>query len=220
MSSLCASHKLSAVLLAAGSASRMGHRPKCLLELNGSPLIRGQLEALLSTGVNEIVVVLGHYADQIEAAIEDMKPLLKIVRNSAPDSAQAASLRAGLQALSPQCDAVLVALADQPLIKRAHVQDLITAFESRPAGTHLVQPTVNGLPGNPVMFSATVRTQILQGDVKMGGRQWQAAHPEQVYAWPSTERAYRCDIDTQDDIEALAKQTGQRLQWPADMRQQ
>ena len=65
--------KIGTVLLAAGSASRMGHRPKCLLELEGEPLIRRQLRALLDAGVDEVVVVLGHYADRIEAVIPDFR---------------------------------------------------------------------------------------------------------------------------------------------------
>ena len=48
-----------AVLLAAGSGSRIGHRPKSLLELGGVPLIRRQLIALSGAGVDEVVVVLG-----------------------------------------------------------------------------------------------------------------------------------------------------------------
>ena len=47
-----------AVLLAAGSGSRMGHRPKSLLELGGVPLIRRQLIALSGAGMDEVVVVL------------------------------------------------------------------------------------------------------------------------------------------------------------------
>ena len=48
-----------AVLLAAGSGARLGHRPKCLLELGGVPLIQRQLIALSGAGVDEVVVVLG-----------------------------------------------------------------------------------------------------------------------------------------------------------------
>jgi len=54
--------RCSAVLLAAGSASRMGHRPKCLLERDGQSLIRRTALALLDAGIQELVVVVGHYA--------------------------------------------------------------------------------------------------------------------------------------------------------------
>jgi CTP:molybdopterin cytidylyltransferase MocA len=204
-----------AVLLAAGSGSRMGHRPKSLLELGGVPLIRRQLIALSGAGVDEVVVVLGHYAELIEEAVKEFP--VTLVRNPDPDAGQNSSLRLGLQALSPKLDAALVALADQPLINSQDINDLIGAYKKRPEGAQVVQPTIDGLPGNPVMFSAEVREQILAGDANVGCRQWQAAHPDQVHAWVSINSRYRTDVDTLEDIAALAARTGHQLKWPAHL---
>jgi molybdenum cofactor cytidylyltransferase len=204
-----------AVLLAAGSGSRMGNRPKSLLELGGVPLIRRQLIALSGAGVDELVVVLGHYADLIEPAVLDFP--VTLVRNLDPDAGQVSSLRLGLQALSPRIDAVLVALADQPLINSQDINDLIGAYKKRPEGTQVVQPTVDGQPGNPVMFSADVREQILAGEARVGCKQWQAAHAEAVHRWDSSNQRYRTDVDSPEDIEALATRTGHRLRWPAEI---
>jgi molybdenum cofactor cytidylyltransferase len=203
-----------AVLLAAGSGSRMGNRPKCLLELGGVPLIRRQLIALSGSGVDELVVVLGHYAERIEPAVQDFP--VTLVRNLDPDAGQVSSLRLGLQALSPKIDTVLVALADQPLINSQDINDLIGAYKKRPEGAQVVQPTVDGQPGNPVMFSSDVRDQILAGEARIGCKQWQSAHPEAVHHWVSTNQRYRTDVDSLDDIEALAARTGHRLRWPAE----
>jgi len=205
-----------AVLLAAGSGSRMGHRPKSLLELDGVPLIRCQLMALSDAGMADVVVVLGHYAERIEKEIKEFA--VTLVRNPDPDAGQVSSLRLGLQALSPKLDAVLVALADQPLINTQDITDLISAYTHRPPNTQVVQPTVDGLPGNPVMFTAEVREQILAGSVHTGCRQWQSAHPEQVHAWVSANPRYRTDVDTPEDIQALANRTGHRLTWPSDLQ--
>ena len=207
---------IGAVLLAAGSGSRMGHRPKSLLELGGVPLIRQQLISLSGAGVDEVVVVLGHYADQIEEAIKEFP--VTLVSNPDPDAGQVSSLRLGLQSLSSKLNAILIALADQPLINSQDIKDLIGAYKKRPQNTHVVQPTVDGLPGNPVMFSNEVREQILLGDTHMGCRQWQSANPSQVHPWTSTNSHYRTDVDTLEDIDALAKRTGHELQWPARQR--
>lgn len=204
-----------AVLLAAGSGSRMGNRPKCLLELGGVPLIRRQLIALSGAGVDELVVVLGHYADQIEPAVMDFP--VTLVRNPDPDAGQNSSLRLGLQTLSPKIDTVLVALADQPLINSQDINDLIGAYKKRPEGTQVVQPTVEGQPGNPVMFSGDVRDQILAGEAKIGCKQWQSAHPEAVHRWVTSNQRYRTDVDSPEDIEALAARTGHRLRWPVEV---
>lgn len=59
-----------ALILAAGRGSRMGlhcsDRPKCLLELDGRPLIERQIEALRCGGMDEIGVVRGYRADMID----------------------------------------------------------------------------------------------------------------------------------------------------------
>jgi molybdenum cofactor cytidylyltransferase len=165
--------------------------------------------------VDEVVVVLGHYADRIEEAVKEFP--VTLVRNPDPDAGQISSLRLGLQALSVKLDAVLVALADQPLINSQDINDLIGAYKKRPEGAQVVQPTVDGLPGNPVMFSAEVRDQILAGAANVGCRQWQSANPEQVHPWATTNTRYRTDVDTLEDIEALAARTGHRLKWPADL---
>ena len=59
-----------AVILAAGRGSRMGHlgdgRPKCLVELEGKPLIERQIAALRRGGVDEIGVVSGNRAEMID----------------------------------------------------------------------------------------------------------------------------------------------------------
>lgn len=203
------------VLLAAGSASRMGHRPKCLLELGGVPLIRRQLIALSGAGVDELVVVLGHHADRIEPVVRDFP--VTLVRNPDPDAGQISSLRLGLQALTGRIDTVLVALADQPLINAQDINDLIGAYKKRPEGTEVVQPTVDGLPGNPVMFSQSVREQILAGEARVGCKQWQAANPQAVHPWASSNKRYRIDVDSPEDIEALAARTGHLLRWPVDL---
>jgi molybdenum cofactor cytidylyltransferase len=207
---------LSAVVLAAGAASRMGHRPKCLLELDGVPLIVRLLQALREAGADEVVVVLGHYASAIEAAIAAMP--VKRVLNAHPQAGQVSSLRLGLKALPTVADAVLVTLADQPLLDSNDLRALIEAYRQRPAGTQVVQPAVQGLPGNPVMFSASVRQQILAGDEAVGCRQWQAAHPSQVHAWASDNPHYRQDIDTAEDLRALAMGSGRVLTWPPAWR--
>ncbi len=201
-----------AVLLAAGAGARMGGRPKALLELDGLPLIRHQLAALRGAGIDEVVVVLGHHAGSIERVVRDLP--VTAVRNPHPDDGQVSSQRLGLQALSARLDAVMVALVDQPLIQAGDVVDLIDAYRHRPAGTSVVFPQVDGEPGNPVIFSAAVRAQILAGDTRTGGRQWRQAHPEAAHAFVTNNRHYRFDVDTQDDIARFERETGRALRWP------
>jgi molybdenum cofactor cytidylyltransferase len=202
-----------AVLLAAGAGSRLGHRPKSLLELGGVPLIRRQLIALSGAGVDEVVVVLGHHAAAIEPVIQDFP--VTIVHNPDPDAGQVSSLRVGLSALQGKHDAVLVSLADLALLNAQDLTDVIGAYKKRPEGTQVLIPTVGDLPGNPVMFSQEVRQAVLSDGAHVGCKQWQAAHPEAVHRWTTENRRYRLDIDSPEDIEALARTSGHQLRWPA-----
>lgn len=210
------SQRIGGILLAAGAGKRMGNRPKCLLQLDGESLLACQLNALSQAGVSELWVVLGHYAKRIQQEVCLSRWSVRTVHNPQPDVGHVGSLRVGLRALAPGLDVVLVALADQPLINTQDVADLLCAFASRPAGTDMLQPFVRGLPGNPVVFSASVAQQILAADVQVGARQWQQAHPEGFYRWETPNAHYRLDVDNEADRQALEVLTGQRLRWPDD----
>jgi molybdenum cofactor cytidylyltransferase len=203
-----------AVLLAAGEGRRLGGRPKALLELGGVPLVLRQLIALSGAGVDELVIVLGHHAASIRPVIEPFP--VTVVHNPRPEDGQVSSQRLGLAALNPALDAVLVALADQPLIGEQDITSLIGAFKKRPEGTSVVVPRVAGDPGNPVIFSSAVRTQILAGEAHIGCRQWRAANPQAVSHFDTDNRRFTLDIDTPADIENFERHTGHALRWPAE----
>ena len=142
---------------------------------------------------------------------------LTVVHNPRPDDGQVSSQRLGLAALNPSLDAVLVALADQPLINEHDITSLIGAFKKRPGGTAVVVPRVANQPGNPVIFSAAVREQILAGEADVGCRQWRTAHPQAVHHFDSDTQRFIIDVDTPEDIERFERNTGHALRWPAGM---
>ena len=206
---------IGAVLLAAGAGRRMGGRPKALLELGGVPLVLRQLIALSGAGVDELVVVVGHHAERILPVIEHFP--LTVVHNVHPDDGQVSSQRLGLAALHSNLDAVLVALADQPLINEQDITALIGAFKKRPAGTAVVVPHVAGQPGNPVIFSTAVREQILSGAGNIGCRQWRAVNPQAVHHFDSDSQRFIVDLDTPEDVARFERTTGHTLRWPVGM---
>ncbi len=204
---------LAAVLMAAGAGARMGKRPKSLLELDGVPLICRQVMALRQAGVSELVLVLGHHAKSIEAAVKALN--LSIVINPDPDAGPVGSQRLGLQSLSGHSDAVLMALADQPLLDAADLRQLFQAFDQRLPGSALVYPRVDGQPGNPVIFTAAVRTALLACPPDVGCKQWRQANTSQVQALGCDNLHFVQDVDTPKDIAALRRSSGRLLQWPA-----
>ena len=130
------------LVLAAGEGRRFG-ATKQLAELAGRPLLEHALEAM--TAVSPRVVVLGHAADEIAAAV-DLQGATPVV---CPEWAegQASSLRCGLAALA-DCDAVVVVLGDQPGITAEAVAAVATAIGAGDA----VRATYDGVPGHPVLL--------------------------------------------------------------------
>jgi molybdenum cofactor cytidylyltransferase len=206
--------RVGGVLLAAGESYRMGGRPKALLQLEGVPLIRRNLNALSGARVEEIVAVLGHRAEEVESALRDLP--VTVVQN--PDYARGrmSSLNVGLAALPQDLDAIVVALADQPLIEAQDITVLIAAFGRCRDTAAAVVPYVDGARGNPIILDVAVRTAVLAGNEYAGCREWLDAHPGRVVSMATTNRHYSVDIDTFEDMETFATTYGCRLDWPPD----
>lgn len=205
--------RCSAVLLAAGSASRMGHRPKCLLERDGQALIRRTALVLLEADIQEVVVVLGHYAQDVAPALTGLS--VRTVTNPHPEQGIISSQRLGLQSVGIACDAVVMALADQPLIDAPDITQLLGAFELRDTGKELLFPQVQGLPGNPVILSAAVRQAVLAQADDFGCQTWRQSHRHAVQAWVSDNLHFITDLDSQADITSVEQSFGVQLRWPA-----
>lgn len=204
---------IGAVLLAAGQGSRMGNVPKCLLQLDGVSLLERHLTALADAGVRSIVVVTGHYHERI-APVAEAFPVTQ-VRNPDPDAGQPSSVRLGIQALGGDFDMVIVALADQPLVGSADIRELAAAFAGRPPDTDVIYPEVKGERGNPVVFSgALIRTMLAEGRLAL--RKFTDEHPERVYRYETENDHFVIDLDTRQEVDALAQRTGLRLVLPAD----
>jgi len=205
--------RVGAVLLAAGTGSRMGGVAKSLIRLQGVPLINRQLIALSGAGVDEVVVVTGFARDAVEASVSSFP--VTLAHNADYALGQQSSVRVGLQALRGNFDAVLVVLADQPLLGAADLTELISAFKKRPQG-HVVVPVVDGQRGNPLVMDDVALAQILASDTNLGCRHLVERQPELVHVHTSSNARFVTDLDTPEDLEALSLRTGWRLELPAE----
>lgn len=195
-----AGSRVAAVVLAAGMSRRMGDRPKLLLDLGGKPMIRRTVKNVLAFAPAETVVVTGHRADEVEAAIADLP--VRIVRNPRHDEGQPTSVVAGIRALQSACDAVMIVLGDQPLVTAADLRSLVDAFERLDQGSILV-PHHNGKRGNPVIFPTRFIPDVLSGGVNVGCRRLIDTHPDSVARVEMESAAFVSDCDTPQDYERL-----------------
>ncbi len=206
--------RVGAVLLAAGEGSRLGGVPKCLLRLQGVPLINRHLIALSGGGVDDVVVVTGYHHTEIEPAVETFP--VTVVRNPQPEQGQQSSVRLGLEALGNKFDVILIVLADQPLLSSAEFTELIAAFKKRPLGTSIVYPEVKGQRGNPVVFSGDVISELLAINVSFGCRKFIDDNPMMVHRHITENDRFTIDIDTPEDLTAFEKRTGWKLTMPME----
>src|SRR5262245_50312762 len=114
--------KISALVLAAGSSQRMG-RPKQLLPLGETTLLGHVLTTARQANVDEIVLVLGFAAEEIQQQIPTSG--LKVVINQEYRRGMGTSLRMGLSATNLKTEGALVILADQPLVQAATLSRMI-----------------------------------------------------------------------------------------------
>ena len=190
---------IAAIVLAAGRSTRMGAGNKLVADIAGTPMVRHAVEAALGSRARPVIVVVGHQADAVRAALAGLD--IVIVENPDFATGLASSLKAGIRALASDCAGTLILLGDMPLIAPAHLDRLIAAF----APDAIVVPTHQGKRGNPVLWSATHFAQMLQLDGDSGARRLMAAHADQVREIDLATDAIFADVDTPDALAKLRK---------------
>jgi molybdenum cofactor cytidylyltransferase len=188
---------VAAMILAAGQGTRFGPEPKLLSPLHGKPLVRHVAEAALASSVTPVIVVTGHRAGEVAAALIDLP--LRIVRNPAYAEGLSTSLKAGLTCCPAEKEAVVVLLGDMPLIGSDLISALVSAWDGRSSA---VVPTLHGQRGNPALLSRALFGEIeeLQGDAGAGAI---LRRRSDVIEMPVDDPAVLQDVDTADALTAL-----------------
>jgi nicotine blue oxidoreductase len=191
--------RVAGVLLAAGEGSRFG-RPKALVELDGQTLAERGVKTLLAGGADPIFVVTGAAAVELDG--------IRTVYNPQWRTGMGSSLRAGLRALPQDADAVVVALADQPLVGAEAVARLIAAYQ---AGATVAVAAYEGKPRNPVLLAREHWPEVIAtatGD--QGARAFLRAHPDLVTLVECGDIGRPDDIDTTDDLDRIVGHHGSK----------
>ncbi len=167
---------IAGVVLAAGTSSRLAGRLKQLLPLGGRPITQHVIDAALAAGLDDVVVVLGHKAEEVRAGLE-LRPPARAVVNPDYASGQSSSLRTGLRALGDDIGAALILLGDQPAIRLEAIRTVMRVYER--TGGPVVRASYSGQAGHPVLFDRSVWAELekLEGDrgardLLAGDRDW------------------------------------------------
>jgi len=191
--------KVAAVVLAAGAASRFGS-PKALAKLDGRPILEHVLDAVREAGIDDVIVVLGHAADEIEEGIDWLEE--RRVRNPDPRHLSS-SLQVGIDAVAaidPPVRAAVIVLGDQPRTRPEVIRALLAAARSgdRPV---VVPRYADGGGANPVVLLADAFELVDEATGDRGLGPVLASNDDLVTEVPVA--GANPDIDTTDDLARL-----------------
>ena len=188
---------VAAILLAAGQSRRMGAF-KPLLPFGDKTVIEYCLDYLEQGGVETIVVVLGHRADEVREKLSGRSLIFAL--NPDPASEMGASIAAGVHALPEAGDATLIALVDHPAVPASVASTLI---ENWLQGARLIVPTWNDRGGHPVLVDLNFKSELLNLDATGGLRAFLDSHRNEVHRVPVDSPYIARDMDTWDDYLTL-----------------
>lgn len=190
---------VAAIILAAGGSTRMGMR-KQLLMYKGRSLLRRAAEAATGAGCSPVVAVLGCEAEQMIPELSHL-PVPAVI-NANWERGIGSSIREGVKRildLSPEAQAILITLADQPLVTTGTLEQMIQHFEQ--AGLPVCASSYSSTVGPPVIVSSEFFDELLSLDDASGAKEIWRANPDSVALHPCEEGGY--DVDTPGDFDLL-----------------
>jgi molybdenum cofactor cytidylyltransferase len=192
--------RIAGIVLAAGKSTRMGCL-KQLLPLRGSTILQCVVNAALESTLDQVVVVLGHQARLIRPLLLNSQVTVSLNRHF--ERGQSSSLKCGLRALADDVDAALFLLGDQPLIRSATIDLILSTYRNSPAP--IVMPVYNGQRGNPVLFSRETFPDIAALENDCGARSLFDENSDSILRVAVSDPAIRFDVDTDQDYRDLLR---------------
>ncbi|VAW36626.1 hypothetical protein MNBD_CHLOROFLEXI01-5051 [hydrothermal vent metagenome] len=189
--------RVTAVILAAGQAERMG-QTKQLLPWGDTTVLGQTIRNLKQTAVHNICVVSGHEAAKIEAiAAAEQVTCLHNPEFAAGE--MVSSLQTAVRQLPSNMTAVLVILADQPMVQPAIINQILAAYWQGKGD--LIAPVCEGQRGNPVLIGRAYFEELLTLSAKDAPRTLLRRHPDKLHLLPVTSNAILRDLDSPEQYE-------------------
>ncbi len=188
-----------AVILAAGSSSRMGS-PKQTLQYRGESLLRRAALAALGAGCGPVIVVTGANAELSRRELEGLD--VREVFNPHWKAGMASSVRAGVEGLVSAdrgATAAVLLLCDQPHVTAAVIYGLIAAHSA--TGKPVIASTYGGSFGVPALFGRALFAELARLEGSAGAKQVIKRHAAEAHFLPFP--GGEVDVDTPDDFSRL-----------------
>ena len=193
-----AAAQVAAIILAAGTSSRMGGRNKLLEDFDGATMIRRTVENVLKSEASPIVIVTGRDARKIETSLSGLDVIF--ANNADFTNGMSGSLRVGLDKLTDQVAGSLICLGDMPLVSPKIVNTLIAAFDEE-EGRTICLPVHHGKWGNPILWSRRYFEEMRAINGDRGARELLHTYAERICEVAADSEGVLKDFDTAESFE-------------------
>jgi molybdenum cofactor cytidylyltransferase len=192
---MTSANRIEGLLLAAGESRRMGY-PKPLLEIGGVTFMAKSAETILEVA-ERLIIVVGAYRERIEAAVPEDSRIVTAY-NPDFDRGQLSSLKVGLAQAGQEAQAVIVHLADHPLVSRATFQTVVEEY--RRTQKPIVVACYRGRRGHPVLFDRSIFGELMEAPEDQGARVVVNRDPSRVGYVDVEDAGAVLDLDTPADL--------------------
>ena len=189
---------ISAILLAAGQSKRMNGENKLTKKIQDIPLIKHSVKNILSSSIDELIVVLGYQKEIIEKLIGKNKKI-KIVFNKNFKNGMASSIKTGLLHSSEKSEAFFICLGDMPLVNHNIYNQLIKSKDNK----KIIVPTYKGQQGNPVLFDKSMKEKIMNISGDAGAKKILELNKDKILNLEINDQSITKGFDTQDNFNLL-----------------
>ena len=190
--------KVCIVVLAAGRSERFGSA-KLLAEFRGKPLLHHALSAAQGACPGDVCLVAGHHSNEIAATAAGLADT--VIVNEDYASGIGSSIACGVRACRAHADAILITLADQPLVPSSHLAELVKKWTGD--AREIIASRFSGISGPPVLFASALFDQLEDLHDDVGAREI-LRRSSSILRTVEFEAA-AIDVDTPEDLQALAR---------------
>ena len=167
---------ISSILLAAGQSKRMNGENKLIKNIKGLPLIKHSIINILESSIDELIIITGYQNDILEKLINKNKKI-RIIFNNNFKSGMASSIKVGIKNLSKKTQAFFICLADMPMVNKNIYNKLIRHVNNK----EIIIPTYKNQQGNPILFSITMKNEIMSIKGDLGAKEILKKNKEKIF---------------------------------------
>lgn len=188
---------INAIILAAGSASRMKGKVKQLLEFRGKTLLRRAADAAIEAEFSKVSVIVGANGEKISEEVKNLP--VEVVFNENWKSGISSSIKSGLTNASADTNAVVFMLCDQPLVTAEILRNLREVFVE--TDSPIVACEYENTIGVPALFSREFFPALMDLQKDEGAKKIIAENIPKTVVLKVSEAGF--DVDTIEDYVKL-----------------